>query len=116
MGRGGRAWMRLVGMLSGVACGPAVPEETAVQVELLEDEVAQLVPLGGGEARVVPRATLPPEVREGDVLRDGRLDAELGARLAREVREWRARLAVAIPDGLDLEAGASGSLTRKKER
>ena len=75
--------MRVVGMVGGVACGANgredVPAETALQVELLEDEVAQLVPLGGGPPRVVPRATLPREVREGDVLRDGRLDAELGA-------------------------------------
>jgi hypothetical protein len=105
--------MSLVGMLGGVACGGA---GGALQVEVLEDEVAQVVPLEGGRAYTVPRATLPPGVREGDVVREGRLDAELGARLAREVREWRARLAVAIPDGLDLEAGASGSLTRKKER
>ena len=104
--------MRLLGTLGGVACGTP---ETALQVELLEDEVAQVVPVGGGEARVVPRATLPRDVREGDVVREGHLDAELGARLAREVAEWRARLAVSIPDGLDLDPGASESLTGHEE-
>jgi len=97
----------------GGACGGA---GGAVQVEVLEDEVAQVVPVGGGKARTVPRSTLPPEAREGDVVRDGRLDAELGARLAREVAEWRARLAVPVPDGLDLDSGATGSLTADKER
>jgi hypothetical protein len=103
----------MLGALGGVACGGA---GGAVQVEVLEDEVAQVVPVGGGQACTVPRSTLPPGVREGDVVRDGHLDTELGARLAREVAEWRARLAVPIPDGLDLDSGASRSLTTKKER
>ena len=107
--------MRVVGMLGGVACGAQGPGETPVQVELLEDEVAQLVPLGGGKAFVVPRTTLPPEVREGDVMRDGRLDAELGARLAREVAEWRARLAVMVPDRRERGARAPESLTEQEE-
>ncbi len=107
--------MRVVGMLGGVACGAQGLGETPVQVELLEDEVAQLVPLGGGKAYVVPRTTLPPEVREGDVLRDGRLDAELGARLAREVAEWRARLAVTVPDRRERGARAPESLTGQEE-
>ena len=104
--------MRL-GALGLVACGAV---EGPVQVEVLEDEVAQVVPLGGGPARTVPRTSLPSNVREGDVVRDGRLDTELGARLAREVAEWRARLAVPVPDGLDLSSGASESLTPDKER
>ncbi|PTL77714.1 DUF3006 domain-containing protein [Vitiosangium sp. GDMCC 1.1324] len=103
----------MVGALGVVACGGA---SGAVQVEVLEDEVAQVVPVGGGKAYTVPRATLPPGAREGDVVREGRLDTELGARLAREVAEWRARLAVSVPDGLDLDSGASGSLTTKKEQ
>ena len=102
----------MLGALGAVACGGA---GSAVQVEVLEDEVARVVPLGGGPARTVPRATLPSNAREGDVVRDGRLDAEHGARLAREVAEWRARLAVPVPDGLDLDAGASASLTPHKE-
>ncbi|MFL5355088.1 DUF3006 domain-containing protein [Archangium sp.] len=103
----------MLGTLGVVACGGA---GGAVQVEVLEDEVAQVVPVGGGKAYTVPRTTLPPEAREGDVVRNGRLDAEHGARLAREVAEWRARLAVPVPDGLDLDAGAAESLTAKKEQ
>ena len=87
-----------------------------VQVEVLEEEVAQVVPLGGGEAFTVPRTALPPQAREGDVVREGRVDEELGARLAREVMELRARLSVPVPDRLDLETGASGALTESKER
>jgi len=105
--------MRLLGTLGGVACGGA---GEAVQVELLEEDVAQVVPLGGGRAFTVPRTSLPPQVREGDVVREGRLDAEPGVRLARELAEWRARLSVPVPDGLDLDSGASESLTEKKER
>ena len=101
----------MLGALGAVACGGG-----AVQVELLEDEVAQVVPVGGGPACTVPRTTLPSNAREGDVVRDGRLDAELGARLAREVAEWRARLAVPVPVGLDLDSGAAESLTTQKER
>ena len=100
----------MLGVLGAVTCGGAV------RVEVLEDEVAQVVPLGGGPAWTVPRATLPSNAREGDVVRDGRLETELGARLAREVAEWRARLAVPVPDGLDLDSGASESLTPKKEQ
>lgn len=103
--------MRL-GLMGMMTCGGG----GAVQVEVLEDEVAQVVPLGEGEAYTVPRSSLPPQAREGDVVRDGQVDVELGARLAREVMELRARLAVPVPDGLDLEDGASESLTDSKER
>ena len=101
--------MRL-GMLGLLSC------TQAVRVEVVEDEVAQVVPVGGGPARVVKRSTLPSGAREGDVVREGRLDAEPGARLAREVAALRARLAVPVPDGLDLEAGPSRALTSSKER
>jgi hypothetical protein len=103
--------MRL-GLMGMMTCGGG----DAVQVEVLEDEVAQVTPLGEGEAYTVPRSSLPPQAREGDVVRDGQVDVELGARLAREVMELRARLAVPVPDGLDLDAGAAESLTDSKER
>ncbi len=79
----------------GSAVGP-------VRVEVLEEERAQVVEVGTGRARTVERPTLPPGAREGDVVVDGRLDPELRARLARELAEKRARLAVALPPGLEL--------------
>ena len=57
-----------------------------------------------GEARTVERGALPAGAREGDVVVDGRLDPELRARLAREVAERRARLAVPVPPELELWA------------
>jgi hypothetical protein len=93
-----RDWRGLVmaGVVgSGVWTGP-------VQVEVLEETRAQVVELGTGRARTVERTTLPPCAREGDVVVDGRLDPELRARLAREVAEKRARLAVPAPPGLEL--------------
>ncbi len=101
--------MRL-GMLGLLAC------TEAVRVEVVEDEVAQVVPVGGGPPRVVKRSSLPSGAREGDVVREGRLDAEPGARLAREVAALRARLAVPVPDGLDLEAAPGRALTSQEER
>ncbi len=73
-----------------------------VRVELVEEARAQVVDLRTGEARTVERSTLPRRAREGDVVVDGRLDPELRARLAREVAERRARLAVPVPPGLEL--------------
>ena len=103
--------MRL-GVMGMLACGAG----EAIQVEVLEEQGAQVVPLGGGEAYTVPRTSLPARTREGDVVRDGQVDEELGARLAREVMELRARLSVPVPDGLDLDSGSAESLTESKER
>ena len=103
----------MLSVWSVAACGGA---GGAYQVDVLEDAVARVVPVGGGQAYTLPRASLPLGAREGDVVREGQVDPEAGARLAREVAEWRARLAVAVPDGLDLDARASESLTGPKER
>ena len=84
--------------MAGVVAGGAGP----VRVELVEEAQAQVVDLGTGEVRTVERAGLPRCAREGDVVVDGRLDPELRARLAREVAEKRARLAVPVPPGLEL--------------
>ncbi len=93
-----RGWRGLVmaGMVG--SAGWAGP----VRVELVEDARAQVVDLATGEARTVERSALPRCAREGDVVVDGRLDPELRARLARDVAERRARLAVAVPPGLEL--------------
>lgn len=86
----------MAGIVGGVlGMGP-------VRVELVEDTRAQVVELRTGRARTVERAALPSRAREGDVVVDGRLDPELRARLAREVAEKRARLAVPVPPELEL--------------
>jgi hypothetical protein len=86
----------MAGVVGGVLwAGP-------VRVELVEDTRAQVVELETGRAQTVDRGALPSHAREGDVVVDGRLDAELRARLAREVAETRARLAVAVPPELEL--------------
>jgi hypothetical protein len=74
----------------------------AWQVEVVEEQRAQVVELGTKQARIVDRSSLPPGAREGDVVVDGRLDPELRARLAREVAEQRARLAAPVPPEFDL--------------
>jgi hypothetical protein len=89
---------------------------SAVQVDVLEDEVARVVPLEGGPARTVPRRELPAGVREGDVVVRGQVDEEAGVRLRRQVAELRARLSAPVPDGLELDSRASGALTSGKER
>lgn len=86
----------MVGVM-GIAAGAG-----PVRVELVEDSRAQVVDLATGEARTVERTALPRCAREGDVVVDGRLDPELRARLARDVEERRARLAVPVPPGLEL--------------
>lgn len=88
----------------------------AVQVDVLEEEVARVVPVGGGPARTVRRAELPPNVREGDVVVGGQVDEEAGVRLRRQVAELRARLSAPAPDRLELDSRASGALTSGKER
>ncbi|WP_439099265.1 DUF3006 domain-containing protein, partial [Corallococcus exercitus] len=73
-----------------------------VRVEVLEDTRAQVVRTDGGQACTVERWRLPPGVREGDVVVDGRLDPERTEALRREVARKRAALAVPLPPGLEL--------------
>ncbi|RKH58919.1 DUF3006 domain-containing protein [Corallococcus interemptor] len=73
-----------------------------VRVELLEEERAQVVRTGGGQACTVERWRLPPGTREGDVIVDGLLDPERTEALRREVARKRAALAVPLPPGLEL--------------
>ena len=109
-------WRELV-MAAMVGCGGAGPGSgPGVQVDVVEDTRARVVELGTGKARTVDRASLPAGAREGDVVVDGRLDPALRAQLTREVAELRARLAVPVPTGLDLEGSAPPPLTRPRER
>ncbi|NOK08995.1 DUF3006 family protein [Corallococcus exercitus] len=73
-----------------------------VRVEVLEDTRAQVVRADGGQACRVERWRLPPGVREGDVVVDGRLDPERTEALRQEVARKRAALAVPLPPGLQL--------------
>jgi hypothetical protein len=75
-----------------------------------------VVDLASGCARGLPRSELPAGVREGDIVVDGRLDPELTARQAAEVRALRARLAVPVPAGLDLAADDRLGLNSRRER
>jgi len=88
-------------LMGACGCGHGLAARTAVQVELLEDEVAQVVDLDTGRAGSVPRAALPRRAREGDVVVNGAVDPELTSSLAREVRALHERLAVPVPPGLD---------------
>ncbi len=88
----------------------------AWQVEVVEEERAQVVELETGKTRIVDRSTLPSGAREGDVVVDGRLDPELRARLAREVAEARPRRTQPVPPGLDLEGSADRRLTIQREQ
>ena len=99
MGRG-----PVMGMLLGVlGCGHGLPARSALQVELLEDGVAQVVDLDSGRVGTVPRGALPRSAREGDVVVNGAVDPVLTGALAQQVRELRRRLAVPVPPGLSLE-------------
>jgi hypothetical protein len=105
----------MAALLAAAAPSAGAPR-AALQVELLEGARAQVVDLEGGHAHPLPRAALPAGVREGDVVVDGRLDRELTARHAAQVRALRARLAVPVPTGLDLAASDRLGLNSRRER
>lgn len=101
-------------MTAVMGCGSGQGSGQVVQVDAVEEGRARVVE--GGKARTVDRSTLPAGTREGDVVVDGRLDPELRARLTREVAELRARLAVPLPPGLDLEGSEDPPLTIQPEK
>jgi hypothetical protein len=78
----------LTGGLLMVGC---VARAEQVQVELLEDEVAQVVDLSTGKAKVVPRQSLPQGTREGDVITCGKKDVKATTQARTAVKEARAR-------------------------
>ncbi len=111
-----RGWRGLV-MTAVMGCGSAGQGSGQVlQVDAVEEGRARVVEPGSGKARTVDRSTLPTGAREGDVVVDGRLDPELRARLTREVAETRARLAVPVPPGFDLEGSEHPPLTIRPEK
>ncbi|MCP3104833.1 DUF3006 domain-containing protein [Myxococcus sp. K15C18031901] len=82
--------------------GSVVGSSGAVQVDVLEDARARVVWLETGQSCTVERHTLPADVREGDVVVDGRTEPEATALRRLEVALRRARLAVPVPPGLEL--------------
>jgi hypothetical protein len=77
--------MGLLLILSGEA------RASSWQVELLEDSVAQLMEVGSGKSTVVPRSTLPPQAREGDLLVNGQVDQRATAEAIRSLQQTRRR-------------------------
>ena len=104
-------------MTAVLGCGGAGQGPGQVwQVDDVGETRARVVEAGSGRARMVDRSALPPGTQEGDVVVDGRLDPELRARLTREVAEARARRAVPLPPGFDLEGSENPGLTISREK
>lgn len=78
-------------VMGGLLMVSAVARAERVQVELLEDEVAQVVELESGKAKVVPRESLPKGTCEGDIVVDGKKDVKATAEARTAVKEARAR-------------------------
>lgn len=97
-----RTWRAalMAASISWAACGM---NRSAFQVEQLEDDVAQVVDLDSGRAGKLSRQSLPPKLKEGDVIVDGRIDGQLTAELRRQVEELHRRYAVPVPRGFSLE-------------
>jgi hypothetical protein len=72
-------------------------------VDRFEEDLAVLI-MDGGE-RIVPRAELPPEAREGDVidLATGKVDAEATEALREQVRQAREKARAKAPPPGDFE-------------
>ncbi|MFZ5470807.1 MAG: DUF3006 family protein [Myxococcota bacterium] len=82
--------MRHVGLAATfwLSCGTT---REVIQIELLEDEVAQVVRLESGQVESLPRSALPPSAKEGDVVVDGVVDRQRTAQARRQVRKVRAK-------------------------
>src|SRR5262249_5818917 len=108
-----RRW-RALGMAAGLLSTGVRAER--VQVELLEEDKARVIDLDSGKARTVDRAAMPKGVQEANIVVDGRVDAELTARLRQQVHELHERLAVPVPAGLNLDSDEAPPLTATGER
>lgn len=92
----------MIAALGFWGCGHVLPTRAALQVELIEEKVVQVVDLDTGRAGILPREALPAAAREGDVVVNGAVDPALTAAMAREIRALHARYGVPVPAGLDL--------------
>ena len=88
-------------MATVLGCGSS--SRSAYQVELVEDEVAQVVDLDSGRAKSVRREALPKGAKEGDVVVNGAVDEALSAELRREIEALRRRYLVPLSPNLDGE-------------
>lgn len=75
-----------------------------IEVDVLEDDAARVVSPATGRSWDVPRSSLPPGVKEGDVVVDGRVDPALTAALRTDVERARERLhKVPVSGAVDLD-------------
>lgn len=88
-----RAWRWVVIGSVMTSCGAGrTASAVVVEVDRLEDDRAVVFHAAAGSSSVVPRSQLPPAVKEGDVLVNGRLAPGQTAALRSEVRQAREAL------------------------
>ena len=75
----------------GIPPFPPLPPGAA-QVEELTGEGATLIPVHGGREVMVHRWQLPPDVKEGDVVVDGRVDERSTELLRQWIRDALAQI------------------------
>lgn len=97
------------GVLGGALAGEPI------EVELLDDDQAQVMSVSSGETSNVPRRSLPAAAREGDIVVSGSVDliaTEAGRARIQELQ----RSAVPIPAGLSLDERETPPLTPRRVR
>lgn len=97
-------------MSLAVACG-----SRPLEIDQVEDQVARAVDPATGRAVSLDRSGLPPGVREGDVVVDGRTDPVLTAELAAQVARSRAGLGPPQTGSFDLESGPEPGLRARDD-
>jgi len=86
-----------------VGCAVEPAGGRVLEIDRVEDGVVHAVDRESGRALVVKRTALPPRIREGDVVVDGRADPALAAELRAEVARARAALGPPRRGSLDLD-------------
>lgn len=107
---GGRFGLTGVLIMAISGCGAPVRS----YVDRIEEGIAVVEDETGGRRRVRVNS-LPPAVREGDVVVDGRIDPGERLRLEERLRTARARLEIRRPGVLDLEVNPNHRLTTDPE-
>jgi hypothetical protein len=83
-------------------CSAAMPLKGPAEVEMLEDDVAYVVDLKTGDGVEVDCKSLPPRVREGDVIVNGQVDAPLTRWYREQLQELHDRVVTPSNGGFDL--------------